>query len=58
VSSDHPKLRYVCSWGAQEIVDGRARMTDEEWTRLGAAEDDEEYYDRFEAAFDLDIRPR
>src|SRR5438445_6048014 len=57
VTTDTPRLRYVCSWGANEIVDGRARMSDEDWVALGAITDDDEYHKRFEEFFGLDIRP-
>ena len=56
-SSPKPSLRYVCSWGGRQIIDGRARMSDREWVALGAAASDDEYYARFEEAFGLDIRP-
>ena len=45
------------SWGGEEIVRGRERMSDEDWVALGAIEDDAEYYDRFSELFGLDIRP-
>jgi NAD(P)-dependent dehydrogenase (short-subunit alcohol dehydrogenase family) len=56
VTTDKPKLRYACSWGGNELVAGRAAMTDEEWVALGALEDDD-YYARFAEAFGVDIRP-
>jgi NAD(P)-dependent dehydrogenase (short-subunit alcohol dehydrogenase family) len=54
---DEPQLRYVTSWGAQELIQGRERMTDADWLALGAAPDDDAYYARFEELFGLDIRP-
>jgi NAD(P)-dependent dehydrogenase (short-subunit alcohol dehydrogenase family) len=51
-----PKLRYTCSWGGEELVSGRRRLSDEEWVALGAG-DDADYYERFEAAFGLAIAP-
>lgn len=51
------RLRYLCAWGGNELGKGRAGVSDEEWIALGAAESDDEYYDRFEQAFGLDIRP-
>ena len=56
-TSDEPRLRYVTSWGAQELIQGRERMTDADWLALGAAPDDATYYARFEELFGLDIRP-
>ena len=58
VTSDAPRLRYRTSWGGEELVGGRSKITDEEWVAIGAvaADDDEGYYERFEKAFGLDIR--
>jgi NAD(P)-dependent dehydrogenase (short-subunit alcohol dehydrogenase family) len=57
ITTDTPKFRYTVSWGGDEIVGGRARMTDEEWVAIGATHDDDEYYRRFESAFGLSIAP-
>jgi len=57
VTSDAPRFRYTVSWGGDEIVSGRARMTDEAWVAMGDTTDDDEYYRRFEAAFGLSIAP-
>jgi NAD(P)-dependent dehydrogenase (short-subunit alcohol dehydrogenase family) len=57
VSTDEPQLRYVTSWGAAELIQGRERMTDADWVALGAAPDDAAYYSRFQELFGLDIRP-
>ena len=57
VTTDEPRLRYVTSWGAAELIQGRERMTDADWVALGAAPDDAAYYARFEELFGLDIRP-
>jgi NAD(P)-dependent dehydrogenase (short-subunit alcohol dehydrogenase family) len=58
VTTDAPRLRHRTSWGAEELVGGRARISDEEWVAIGAvaADDDEGYYERFHKAFGLDIR--
>lgn len=56
VTTDEPELRYAVSWGGRELVEGRARMSDQDWVALGAHEDDDEYYDDFAARFDLDLR--
>jgi hypothetical protein len=50
------RLRYACAWGGDELADGRAGVSDEEWLALGAAKTDDEYFERFEHAFGLDIR--
>jgi NAD(P)-dependent dehydrogenase (short-subunit alcohol dehydrogenase family) len=57
VTTDTPKFRYTVSWGGDAIVGGRANMTDEEWVAMGATDDDDEYYRRFESAFGLSIAP-
>ncbi len=33
-------------------------MSDQEWIALGSAATDEEYYERFQSHFGLDIRPK
>ena len=47
------RLRYVCAYGGEELGGGRAGVSDEDWVALGAAADDAEYAERFEAAFGL-----
>jgi NAD(P)-dependent dehydrogenase (short-subunit alcohol dehydrogenase family) len=56
VTTDEPKLRVAVSWGAAELIAGRAAMTDEEWVELGRHTDDDAYYDHFAQAFDIDLR--
>ncbi len=56
VTTDTPKLRYAVSWGAQELIDGRAAITDEQWIELGNVTTDDEYYDGFQRKFGLDLR--
>jgi NAD(P)-dependent dehydrogenase (short-subunit alcohol dehydrogenase family) len=51
------RLRYVCAYGGEELGDGRAGVSDEDWIALGRAADDDEYAERFRAAFGLDVRP-
>ena len=55
VTTDSPQLRYVCSFGGNEVLSGRARISDEEFVALGAVESDKEYADRFAAIFG--VRP-
>jgi len=57
VTADSPRLRYPCSWGGPEIIAGRQAMSDQEWVALGAIADDDEYHERFQSAFGVDIRP-
>jgi len=57
ITTDEPKLRYAVSWGGREIVDGRTRMSDEDWVELGRPADDDEYYARFRDAFGIDLAP-
>jgi len=54
-TSDEPKLRYTCGWGGEQLIAGRAKMSDQDWVGLGAIEDDAEYATRFKELFDLEI---
>ena len=56
IETDAPRLRYQVSWGGRELVEGRARMTDEEWVALGRPATLADYIEAFGAAFGLDIR--
>jgi NAD(P)-dependent dehydrogenase (short-subunit alcohol dehydrogenase family) len=56
IETDRPRLRYQVSWGGRELVEGRARLSDEQWVALGLAESLPEYIAGFESAFGLDIR--
>jgi NAD(P)-dependent dehydrogenase (short-subunit alcohol dehydrogenase family) len=55
VTTDTPKLRYPCSFGSREIIEGRAAMTDEEWVALGAWEEDADYNAQFAKHFGIDL---
>ncbi len=55
VTTDQPQLRYAVSWGAKELIEGRAAMTDEDWVALGTIDDDSDYYQEFAARFGLHI---
>jgi NAD(P)-dependent dehydrogenase (short-subunit alcohol dehydrogenase family) len=57
VTTASPELRYRVSWGGEELIGGRERMTDSQWLSLGTAPDDDAYYARFRELFGLDIRP-
>ena len=50
-----PRLRYTCGWGGEQLVAGKAAMSDEDWVALGAIADDGEYAARFKELFDLEI---
>ena len=56
IDDDSARLRYVCAFGGEELADGRAGVSDEEWIALGRAADDGEYAERFRAAFGLDVQ--
>lgn len=53
-----PRLRWHCSWGAEELLAARDAMSDEEWVSFGRHLEDEAYFDEFHARFGLDIRPQ
>ena len=55
IHTDRPTLRYPVSWGAAEIIAGRAAITDEQWVEIGAIADDAEYAARFAEVFGVDI---
>lgn len=56
ITTDTPSLRYAVSWGAKEMIDGRAAMSDDEWVQLGAHADDSDYYADFADKFGVDLR--
>jgi NAD(P)-dependent dehydrogenase (short-subunit alcohol dehydrogenase family) len=56
ITTSEPKLRYLVSWGAEELAAGHDRMSDADWVGLGALEDDDAYYDRFKELFGLELR--
>lgn len=56
IADESPRLRYVCAYGGEELTGRRESISDAEWLALGAAATDDEYFDRFEQAFALDIR--
>jgi NAD(P)-dependent dehydrogenase (short-subunit alcohol dehydrogenase family) len=57
ITTENPRLRYPCSWGGPEVLEGRRAMSDEEWVDLGRIADTIEYRERFKAAFGVDITP-
>jgi NAD(P)-dependent dehydrogenase (short-subunit alcohol dehydrogenase family) len=56
IETNAPRLRYQVSWGGRELVEGRAKMTDEQWIELGRAASLADYMAAFENAFGLDLR--
>lgn len=55
VTTDDPKLRWTCGWGAAELTTALASVPDEEWVALGAVEDNADYRRRFQEIYGLDI---
>ena len=55
VTTDEPRLRYVCSWAGPEMVAGRSTMSDEEWVAMGALDDDA-YYEAFARRLGVELR--
>jgi NAD(P)-dependent dehydrogenase (short-subunit alcohol dehydrogenase family) len=55
VVTDSPRLRYPCSWGAQELISGRDAMSDRDWTALGRAIGSDEFVPTFREVFNLDL---
>jgi NAD(P)-dependent dehydrogenase (short-subunit alcohol dehydrogenase family) len=56
ITTENPKLRYPCSWGGEVIIEGRKNLSDEAWIDIMRAENDDDYYDRFKAAFNVEHR--
>lgn len=57
LTTDEPRLRWACSWGGREIIEGRGQLSDEEWVALGAIADDAAYRARFTELFGVDLTP-
>ncbi len=55
IEAEDDRLRYPVSWGGRSIVEGRRKMTDEEWIALGRTETMDEYVAAFERHFGIDI---
>ena len=55
IAEEGPRLRYPCAWAGEQLADGRRGVSDDDWVALGRAGDDQEYAERFRAAFGLDL---
>jgi NAD(P)-dependent dehydrogenase (short-subunit alcohol dehydrogenase family) len=55
IETDDPKLRYLVSWGATEMVHGRQRLSDEEWVAFGRLDSLDAYIEAFRSELGLDI---
>jgi NAD(P)-dependent dehydrogenase (short-subunit alcohol dehydrogenase family) len=53
VSTDEPKLRYTVGVDANVFLDGRTRLTDEEWIEFGAPMSDQEFWELFARTFPM-----
>jgi hypothetical protein len=53
VSTDDPKLRYTVGVDADVFLNGRARLTDEEWVEFGAPMSDQEFWELFARTFPM-----
>jgi len=51
ITSDAPKLRYSPGPDANGFMEGRARMSDEEWIAMQRHQSDEEYFREFSPRF-------
>jgi NAD(P)-dependent dehydrogenase (short-subunit alcohol dehydrogenase family) len=58
LTDPNPPFRTSCAWGGAELTGSRPEISDADWVTLGAAGDDDAYYDRFEQLFGLDLRTR
>ncbi len=54
VTTDEPRLRWTCGWGANALTTALDNVSDEDWVALGAIADDVEYREQFSRA----LRPR
>ena len=53
VSTDSPRLRYPVGVDATVFLDGRARLTDEEWVEFGAPMSDDDFWALFARTFPM-----
>lgn len=55
VTTDQPRLRYLVGMDAEIFLDGRRRMSDEEWVDFGRTRTDEEYWAEFMQRFPVPV---
>jgi NAD(P)-dependent dehydrogenase (short-subunit alcohol dehydrogenase family) len=55
ITTDHPRLRWRVGEDAEKLIDGRARMSDEEWIDFGLDLPDPEYAARWKRAFGFEV---
>ena len=55
ITTDMPQLRYPCSWGGHELIEGRAQLDDAAWVQMATHIDDADYHAAFRSAFGLDL---
>jgi hypothetical protein len=55
LEADPPRLRWPAGWDAQALLDGRARLTDEEWVDFGLPMSDEAVGTFFRERLGVDI---
>ena len=53
ISTDNPKLRYTVGADAEPFLQGRNRITDEQWLEFGAPMTDEQYWKLFAKTFPM-----
>ncbi len=56
IDDETARLRFTCAYGGDELAEHRSWVSDADWLALGTAATDDEYFERFERAFGLDIR--
>ena len=52
---DSPQLRYACSWGGRELIEGRSNLSDEAFVALGGVIEGDGYWGSFSEAFGFEI---
>ena len=55
VRSEAPPLRVVVGEDARQLIEGRRRISDEDWIALGGRLSDEEFARRFKAYFGIEL---
>ncbi|HEY4685553.1 MAG TPA: hypothetical protein VII57_05845, partial [Dehalococcoidia bacterium] len=58
ITTERPRLRYLVGPEARRVVEGRARLSDEEWVGPQRSLTDEEWFELALTAVGIDFRPR